>query len=128
MTETFTPKQYAEHLAEAGKRMSPEVTKTVNRAVIQIRDSWFKASLRSNRKMARAYPYTIRARYAKVIDGTITASVQPVGSGRSQAKLGAILEHGGPRNAPQLNNRRAAEAEAPNLAKWLAKLAADSCR
>ena len=126
MTETFTPKEYAEHLAEAGKVLNRQAVATISRAAGNIKRDWRDRAAVSNKRAAKKYPSTIVQRRTKLEAGYITATVETVS--RGQGKLGAILEHGGPRNAPQLNNRKAAAVEAPNLAEWLARLAADSCR
>lgn len=125
MTE-FTPKQYAEHLAQSGKRIHPEVSKILNVAVRNVRDDWRRMAAQKNRTHAPGYPRSITATWAKVVDGVMVASVEPK-TGKT-AKLGTILEYGGPRNAPQLSNLEAAAREIPTMLKHLRKAAEDAAK
>ncbi len=123
---TWTAKQFAEHLATTGRRLDPIVTKTVNRAAMNIKEDWRRRAAEKNPpgSASAKYPSTIVQRRGTVEGGVYTAAVEPLSKG--QGLLGAILEHGGAHNAPQHSNVEAADAEAPNLAKWLAKAAKDA--
>lgn len=123
---TWTPKQFAEHLATSGKRLDPVVSRTVNKAAMQIKAEWRRLAAEKNPpgSLSAKYPGTIVQRKARIEDGSHVAEVETLA--RGQGKLGVILEYGGPHNAPQLSNVRAAEKEAPALAEWLAKAAREA--
>ncbi len=126
---TYTPKEFAAHLATVGMRLHPEATRIVNKAANNIRDEWRSLAKAKNPPGSRSagYPHTIRAHYATITNGVIEASVEAVApSQKSHAKLGVILEYGGPHNAPQRSNLAALNKEAPNLAEWLLKAARDA--
>lgn len=122
----YTTKQYAEHLASVGRRLDPLMVRTMNRAGLNIRDDWRKRASRKNPIHAKKYPSTIVMRRTIVVDDYITVSVEPGSWG--QGKLGMVLEYGGPLSRPQLSNVEALNAEAPELVKWLAKIAGDVIR
>jgi hypothetical protein len=117
----MTPKEYAEHLATAGKRLHPQVTKVINRGAMNVRDDWKARATAANPVHARKYASTIRLRRTMIVDGVVTAVVEPTGF--PSAKFGTILELGGPHNAPQLSHVEALKAEVPNLVAWLGKAA-----
>lgn len=121
---TWTPKEFAAHLATAGKRLEPGLTKTVNKAAMNIQGDWRKRAATHNPpgSASSRYPSTIVKRRGRFEGHTYVAVVETLD--RGQGKLGSILEYGGGRNAPQRSNVAAANAEAPNLAEWLVKLAA----
>ena len=122
---TWTPAEFAAHLATAGKRLDPIVGRTVNRAAMKIKEDWRRRAAEKNPpgSASAKYPSTIVQRKARVENGWHVAEVETLP--RGQGKLGVILEYGGASNAPQRSNVAAAEAEAPELAKWLAKAAAE---
>jgi len=124
--KVYTPKEFAAHLATAGVRLNPQVVKTVNKATINIQADWRKMAAAHNPPGSAAsnYPGTIVKRAGRFTGNTYATAVESLG--RGQGFLGVVLEYGGVHNAPQLSNVKAAEAEAPNLAKWLGKLAAEN--
>ena len=122
----YTTKQYQALLAQAGRQMNPQAVRTMNRAAGNIKRDWRERAASANPVHAQKYAGSIVMRRTMIDDGQITITVEP--GGRGQGKLGAILEHGGPHNAPQRSNTAALGAELPNLLHWLAKLAADSLR
>lgn len=123
---TWTPRKFAEHLAATGLRLDPVVSRTVNKAAMNIKDDWRRLAAEKNPpgSLSARYPGSIVQRRARIVDGTHVAEVETLA--RGQGKLGVILEYGGPHNAPQLSNVRAAENEAPALAEWLAKAAREA--
>lgn len=126
---TYTPKEFAAHLATTGQRINPEATKCINRAAIQIRDGWFHRARKANPPggASASYPFSIKAHYAKITNGEIKASIDTDGGSRkSQSHFGSILEYGGVNNAPQKSNLAALKDEEPKLKAWLAKIAKDA--
>lgn len=123
---TWTPKEFAEHLATVGRSLDPRVARTVNKAAMSIKDDWRKRAAEKNPPGSTAdkYPGTIVMRRSRIEDDVHIATVETLD--RGQGKLGVILEYGGPHNAPQRSNVAAADAEAPVLAEWLAKLAREA--
>ena len=124
---TWTPKEFSAHLATTGQRLNPKMTRTINRAAMNIQADWRRRaqSLNPPGSASSKYPSTIRKTAGHFTSAHVyTISVEP--APRGQGKLGAILEYGGAHNAPQRSNVAAAKAEAPELAKWMAKLAAES--
>lgn len=124
--KVYTVTEFRAHLATAGLRLKPELTKTVNRATMNIQADWRERAAAHNPpgSSASKYPGTIVKRRGRFVGDTYESAVETLAAG--QGKLGAILEYGGVHNAPQLSNVKAADAEAPNLAKWLAKIAAEN--
>lgn len=120
----YTPKEFAAHLRTAGKRLRPELAKTVNRAAMNIQADWRTFAREANPpgSASSKYPSTIVKHRGRFEGSTYITEVESLD--RGQGKLGSILEYGGSHNAPQLSNVRALEKEAPNLAEWLVKLAA----
>jgi hypothetical protein len=123
---TWTPKEFAAHLATTGQRIHPQLTRTVNKAAMNIQADWRRRATRLNPpgSASAKYPATIVKSRGTFTPGSYSIEVGP--ASRGQGKLGVILEYGGPHNAPQRSNVAAANAEAPELAKWLAKLAAEA--
>jgi hypothetical protein len=123
---TWTPKEFAAHLATTGQRIHPQMTRTVNKAAMNIQSDWRKRAISLNPpgSASHKYPATIVKSRGVFTPGNYEISIGP--ASRGQGKLGVILEYGGPHNAPQRSNVAAANAEAPVLAKWLAKLAAEA--
>ena len=113
----LTPAQYAAQLRESGRSLSPEVAKVINRAAANVRDDWRRLAKAKNPTHAPGYQASIRVSWARVSDGVVRASVSP--EGIKPAKLGTILEMGGPRNAPQMSHVQAAAREVPKLLKFL---------
>lgn len=122
---TYTPKEFADHLASAGQRLDPQLTKTVNKAAMNIREEWRRLAREKNPpgSASATYPSTIVMRRGRFEGHTYVATVETLD--RGQGKLGVILEYGGAGNAPQRSNVAALEKEAPVLAEWLAKIARD---
>lgn len=121
---TFSPQEFSDRLATAGKRLHPEVSRILNKAAKNVRDDWRSMAARQNPAHAKRYPGSIAATWARVSRDGVEASVAPKHG--PQAKLGTVLELGGPRNAPQLSHLEAAAREIPAMNKWLAK-AAEEC-
>lgn len=121
---TWTPKEFAAHLATTGQRIHPQLSRTVNKAAINIQADWRRRAVALNPpgSASSKYPATIVKSRGRFTPGSYEISIEP--ASRGQGTLGVILEYGGPHNAPQRSNVAAAKAEAPELAKWLAKLAA----
>lgn len=122
---TFTPKEYAAHLAEAGLRLHPLATRTVNKAAMNVRDEWRRLAREKNPagSASARYPGTIVLRRGRFDGPDYSITVETLD--RGQGPLGSILEHGGAHNAPQRSNVAALAKEAPVLAEWLAKIARD---
>lgn len=125
---TYTPKAFAAHLATAGQRLHPELTRTVNKAAMNVKADWRRRAAVHNPpgSASARYPSTIVQRRGKVVGGVYTAEVESLD--RGQGKLGSVLEYGGGRNAPQRSNVAALDAEAPVLAAWLERIAAKVIR
>ena len=123
---TYTPKEFAAHLASTGRRMHPQLTRTVNKAGMNIQADWRRRATAANPPGSHAanYPSTIAKNRGTVTAGVYSISVEAK-LGRGQKNLGSVLEYGGANNAPQRSNIAALNAEAPNLAQWLAKIAKD---
>ena len=123
---TYTPKEFAAHLATSGRRMAPQLTRTVNKAAMNIQADWRRRATVHNPPGSHAgnYPSTIAKNRGMVRGDVYSISVEAK-LGRGQKNLGSVLEYGGAHNAPQLSNIAALNAEAPNLADWLAKIAKD---
>lgn len=124
---TWTPKEFAAHLATTGRRLDPRMTRTINKAAMNIQADWRRRAITHNPpgSASSKYPATIRKTAGHFTAAHVyEISVEP--APRGQGKLGAILEYGGAHNSPQRSNVAAAKAEAPELAKWLAKLAAEA--
>jgi len=124
---TWTPKQFADHLATVGVRVRPEVARTMNKAAMNIQHDWFMRARRLNPpgSASSKYPSTIiktPGRYTGAAHYTIGVET----ANRGQGKLGVILEYGGGLNAPQRSNVAAAAKEIPELRRWLAKIAAEA--
>jgi hypothetical protein len=121
---TWTPTEFAEHLASSGKRLHPQMTRVVNRGAMNIQADWRQRAARLNPpgSASAGYAKTIVKRRGKFTRGSYYIEVEAVGG---QGLLGAILEYGGPHNAPQRSNVAAANKEAPELRKWMAKIAAE---
>lgn len=125
---TFTPKEYAAHLAGAGKQLHPQVIKTMNKAAMQVQAEWRRLAAQKNPpgSASAKYPSTIVKHRGRFEGGTYIAEVETLD--RGQGPLGSILEYGGAHNAPQRSNVAAADKEAPVLAKWLTQFAAEVLR
>lgn len=123
MTKPLSVAEWQKHLASAGQRMHPQASRVLNKGAMNIRDDWKKRAARKNPVHAKKYASSIAITGAKVIGGDLVATVEPrLGPA---AKFGVILEYGGPHSAPQRSNAEAMAAEAPNLAHWVAKVAAE---
>lgn len=119
---TMTLAEYATQLAAAGKALHPLASKTLNRTAKEIRDDWKARAIEANRRHAPGYPHSIRAVWAHEDAGNLVAEVGP--SRGKAAKLGTVLEWGGPRSAPQRNYEPALRREIPIMCEHLAKIAA----
>jgi hypothetical protein len=122
----YTLKEYAAHLAAAGKQLDPAMKRTMTKAGLNIRDDWRKRATAKNPVHAKKYPSTIIMRRTIVVDGMLSVTVEPGSWG--QGKLGMVLEYGTPWSAAQMSHMEALEAETPELLRWLAKAAADAVR
>lgn len=127
MTAALTPAEFANRLRTAGKTLDPQASKVLNKTVKLIRDDWRAHAIAANPVHARGYPYSITASWAKVRrGGVMTAKVGPE-RGKA-AKLGTVLEFGGPRNAPQHNYAVPLARELPIMRDFLAQVAARCLR
>ena len=123
---TWTPKEFSAHLASSGQRIHPQMTRTVNKAAMNIQADWRRraSALNPPGSASAKYPASIIKSRGTFTPGHYSIEIGP--ASRGQGQLGVILEYGGPHNAPQRSNVAAADAEAPVLAMWMAKLAAEA--
>jgi hypothetical protein len=125
---TYTPKEFAAHLATSGQRMNPKMRSTMNRAAGNIKRDWRAQAAAKNPAHARKYAGSIVMKRTVIVDGNLTITVTPRFGGRSQGNLGPVLEYGGDHSVAQLSNMSALERELPSLLTWLSKIAADTVR
>lgn len=125
---TYTLGEYAVVLGTVEPRVTSQVRGVIVHGALNIRDDWRKRAKAANPKHAPKYASTITMRRAVIVNGEITAIVEPGAIG--QGKLGQVLEygHGAAHNRPQLSHVAALAVEAPKLAEFLAKVSADAIR
>lgn len=115
VARSFTPAQFAAHLAQAAAQIAVESVAVVQRGALNVKNEGRRNSVISSGRAAARAPQTIGFDRVHVNGAEISAEIGYEGGG--QAALGAVLEYGGGRDhsPPHNDLGRALDAEAPRF-------------